>query len=63
MTPLALIQKAWADGCLIAMTESGRLRLTGDPEAIDRWLPIVGQYESELIDALRKDENDCSTCC
>lgn len=56
MTPLALIQKAWTDGCLIAVTESGRLRLTGDPEAVDRWLPIARQYESELIEALQAQE-------
>lgn len=56
MTPLALIQKAWAEGALIALTPAGRLRLTGDPEAVDRWLPICRQYEHELIEALQGAE-------
>ena len=55
MTPLGLIQKAWADGALLALTPAGRLRLTGDPVAVDRWLPVVWQYENELIAALRQE--------
>jgi len=35
-----------------ALTQSGRLRLGGDLEAIERWLPIIGQYHRAMAENL-----------
>jgi len=49
MTPGTLIEQARADGVQIILTAGGRLRILGDQEQVDRYLPIVSQYQRELI--------------
>ncbi|MFA6312640.1 MAG: hypothetical protein WCV99_12400 [Sterolibacterium sp.] len=49
MTPRQLLSLAQADGVMVALTAAGRLKLSGDQLAIDRWLGTVGQYSSQII--------------
>ncbi|MFA6312515.1 MAG: hypothetical protein WCV99_04245 [Sterolibacterium sp.] len=49
MTPRQLLFLAQADGVMVALTAAGRLKLSGDDLAIDRWLGTVGQYSSQII--------------
>lgn len=53
MNALDLVNMMKAAGAQLALTPSGRLRITGDPVQIDRWLASIAQYEPDLIAALR----------
>ena len=58
MMPCDLLRQATADGLAITLTAAGRLRLTGDPLAVNRWLPIIGhQYHAEVIAELSTAAN------
>jgi len=51
MTATDLLHLIRADGAEITLTATGKLRITGTHA--ERWIPILGQYERELLDALR----------
>ena len=51
MKVVELIELIRADGAELVLLPSGRLRITGTHA--ERWIPILGQYERELLDALR----------
>ena len=51
MTPAELITVMKRDGAELSLTPSGRLRITG-ADAL-RFLPIVRQYEAELVAELQ----------
>jgi hypothetical protein len=53
MTPTMIIIQAQADGVVLALTPSGRIKVTGCEKAIAQWLPIIRQRKSELLVALR----------
>ena len=53
MTPAQIIHRAMAAGIVFSLTESGRLRLGGDRDAIHSWLGEIGQHETELIAELQ----------
>jgi hypothetical protein len=55
VTGAELIRQAAADGVVLSLTPAGRLRLTGDQINVDRWIPIVGQYGSQIVAALRAE--------
>ena len=58
-TAADLIDIACADGVIISLAKSGaRLKLSGDPEAIDRWLVTIGQYQEALIAELAQSTAD-----
>jgi len=44
-----LVRMAAADDVQMTLTPSGRLKLSGDQDAIDRWLGTVGQYSDQII--------------
>ncbi len=52
MTPADLINRAALDGLCMSLTGCGRLRLSGDQTQIDRYLPMVAQYQQQIIRAL-----------
>jgi len=49
MTPKELLSLAQRGGVIFSLFPSGRLRITGDMEQVERFLPIAGQYQRELI--------------
>ena len=53
MTASELVRLIERDGARLSLTESGRLRITGDPVHVERWLGTVAQYEAELVAALQ----------
>ncbi|MFA7281794.1 MAG: hypothetical protein WC100_17050 [Sterolibacterium sp.] len=62
MKTFDLIMQAKKNGATFSLTPSGRLRLTGDQLAIDRYLPIVRQYQVELIAELSRECPSGSIC-
>lgn len=53
MTPTATIQKAAADGVMLALSSNGNIKAIGNTEAVNRWLPTIREHKAELIEALR----------
>lgn len=53
MTPAELITVMERDGVGLQLTLSGRLKIAGDREQIDRWLGTVNQYQAQLTEALQ----------
>ena len=51
MTPADLLTMIERDGARLVLTPSGRLQITGAD--VDRWLPVLGQYEAQLVEALK----------
>ena len=53
MTPAAIIQRAQADGVTLVLSPSGTIKAAGDREAVNRWLPIIREHKSEIVNELR----------
>ena len=53
MTACELLNLIRADGSSLTLTSAGKLRITGTHA--ERWLPILSQYEADLVDALQAD--------
>ena len=53
MTPATIIQKAQADGVTLVLSPSGTIKLAGDREAVNRWLPIIREHKDVLLSELR----------
>ena len=52
MKACELVNLIRASGASLTLLPSGRLKLTGAD--VDRWLPVLAQYEQELISTLRQ---------
>lgn len=53
MTPTAAIQKAAADGVILALASDGNIKANGSKAALNRWLPVIRERKAELIKVLR----------
>jgi hypothetical protein len=51
-----IIEKAMAEGVVLALAAGGDLKATGDPDAIGRWLPSLREHKAEIIAVLVEDE-------
>ena len=61
MSPVEVIERAAADGVLIALSLSGSISAKGVQSAIDRWLPAIRQNKAAIIRLLRPGEDGWST--
>ncbi|GBG02534.1 hypothetical protein AZSI13_18610 [Azospira sp. I13] len=52
MTPAQVIQAATAEGVVLALSDTGSLKATGDQAAVGRWLPLIRQYKAAIVDEL-----------
>jgi len=52
MTAAAIIERARADGVTLALDPAGKLRATGEPTAVARWLPEVRASKGALVNLL-----------
>lgn len=41
MTPSAIIEQAAADGVSLALSDTGKIKTSGDQAAVYRWLPSI----------------------
>ena len=53
VNPAQVLFRATKAGVIFTLTPSNRLRLGGDPEAINLWLGEIGRHETELIAELQ----------
>jgi hypothetical protein len=61
MTPRQLLDLAAADGVVLALTPSGRLKLSGDQVDVDRWIPVIRQYADAIVAELRAERQTTGT--
>ena len=61
MTPATIIQKAQADGVLLALSPAGTIKAAGNGEAVNRWLPVIREHKAELLDMLRAASEAAAT--
>ncbi len=48
MKPVNLIAAALADGVTLRL-DSGKLKITGDTAAVNRWLPLIREHKVDLL--------------
>lgn len=53
MKPTELLEMIERDGARLVLSPSGKLRVLGDPVHVERWIPVIGQYQAELTTALQ----------
>jgi hypothetical protein len=57
MKPVDLIAAALADGVTLRL-DAGRLKITGDTAAVNRWLPLIREHKVDLLAALKVGAGD-----
>ena len=53
MSAATIIEQAEQDGVMLALSENGNVKATGDQGAISRWLETIRQHKQEIIVTLR----------
>jgi hypothetical protein len=53
MNPLAIIRAAQDDGVVLSVSTSGNLKVLGDQDVVNRWLPALRGHKMGLLRALR----------
>lgn len=53
MTPATIIREAQAEGVRLALSPTGTIKATGDAEAVSRWLAVIREHKTEIIDVLK----------
>jgi len=56
MTPEAILREAVGHGLRLTRTATGTIKVAGDHEAVDRWLPIIREHKLEILEALASQE-------
>ena len=57
MTPAAIIEQVAADGVRLALSAGGKIKASGDPVAVTRWIPIIRAQKPGIVAALQAAEN------
>lgn len=52
MKPVDLIAAALAEGVTLRL-DSGKLKITGDATAVNRWLPLIREHKDDLLAEMR----------
>ncbi len=55
MTPVEIIEQATVDGVNLALSPAGTLTATGDPQAVDRWLPVIRDNKPSIVCELQRE--------
>jgi hypothetical protein len=58
MKPSTIIKKAMADGVYLILTPAGTVKASGAHAAISRWLPIIREQKTAIVEMLRVADND-----
>ena len=52
MTPELIIERLAADGIRLSLDETGKLKASGQQEAVSRWLPTIKEHKPGLVAVL-----------
>ena len=58
MKPAMVIQKAAEDGVDLNLTQAGRIKLTGEPLAVKRWLKFIQEQKKDIASLLEKANSE-----
>jgi len=58
MTPATIIRDAKAEGVGLSLSPSGKIKATGNGDAVNRWLAVIRECKAELIEALKVGAGD-----
>ena len=61
MNPVQIIHQATAEGVSLALSPAGTIKATGDRAAVDRWLTVIREHKTEIIEALKVGAGDTAT--
>ena len=61
MNPATIIREAQAEGVGLELSNNGTIRATGNGAAVNRWLTVIRERKSEIIDVLRAGAGDTAT--
>ena len=56
MNPREIIERATADGVVLALAGAGEVKATGNHAAIAKWLPTLREHKASIVDVLAEDE-------
>ncbi len=62
MTPKEVLCTALSDGVSVAADGPVHLKITGDPQAIDKWLPAIREHKSALLAELSPRQTTPAPC-
>lgn len=52
MTPAAIIRQAMAEGVMLTLSATDTIKASGDPAAVNRWLPIIRKHKPAIVKTL-----------
>lgn len=53
MNPAAIIRDATADGVNLTLSGSGKIKASGNREAVGRWLTLISKHKPGILQALQ----------
>ena len=56
MTPMAIIREAQTDGVMLALSQAGTIKATGEASAVNRWLPTIRQHKPGILATLAAND-------
>jgi len=53
MSPAEVIRDATADGVYLTLSGTGKIKASGNQEAVGRWLTLISEHKPGIIEALQ----------
>ena len=55
MNVAEMIDHVAADGVILALSQTGKIKATGDQSAVDKWLPMIRNYKPAIVCELLRE--------
>ncbi len=52
MSPAEVIRDATADGVILTLATTGRIKASGNKESVNRWLTLISEHKPGILEAL-----------
>jgi hypothetical protein len=56
MTPAQVMERTIADGVYVCLSDTGKIKASGDQAAVERWLPLMREHKQAIITHLKEWE-------
>ena len=53
MTPEEIIYQATSEGLILTLSDDGNIKVVGDHSIIDKWLPLLREHKTGIVELLR----------
>ena len=54
MNAAEMIEQVAAEGVILALSQTGTIKATGDQSAVDKWLPMIRDYKLAIVCELQR---------